>query len=96
MIHITPTSDISQHFKSAGFEACYQITERKPERNSMRNRDASKGKGTLKKKFWYYMDVYKPIWSQNVGEKSSLGTLQITCVEILKITGYFMHASLCV
>lgn len=51
MIHITSTSDISQHLKSAGFEACYQITERKPERNSMRNRDASKGKGTLKKSF---------------------------------------------
>lgn len=46
-MHMTPTSDISQPFKSTGFDARYQITNIKSERNNMRNTDASKGKGTI-------------------------------------------------
>lgn len=49
-MHITPTSDISQPFKSAGFDARCQITDTKSERNNMRNRVASKGKGIVEKK----------------------------------------------
>lgn len=47
-MHITPTSHISQPFKGSGFDTCHQITDTKSERNNMRNRDASKGKGTEK------------------------------------------------
>lgn len=50
-MHITPTSDIPQPFKSAGFDACHQITDIKSERNNMKKRNASKRKGTVKKKF---------------------------------------------
>lgn len=90
-MHITPTSDIPQPFKSADFDARYQITDTKSERNNMR-KSCQQGKGDGRKNFCYHIDVYKPIWPQNLGEKNSLGTLQTTYVEILKIPGYFVHA----
>lgn len=46
-MHITHTLDISQPFKSTGFDASYQVTNTKSEINNMRKRDANKGKEAI-------------------------------------------------